>query len=408
MHAIGPRAVSKTVLLRLNRLPTPAADVARAVAILGEQPGLAALAELAGTDEPLAADTIEALVRAEILRAEEPLGFVHPLVRDAVYFELPAARRGLAHARAARLLADLAAAPERIAAQLMLAPPRGDAWVVERLQEAARIAVERGAPDAALAHLQRAQAEPPAPEWRAALTLELGVAAEFVRGAPAAEALAAAHASLTDPHARGLAALMLARTLLFMEHPGEAMTVVEAARAELGDAQADLDLALRAVQIVGVFFGVADPAILDGLAAWRAGPRSQAPGAKTLTAITSLAVAVVGDVHEAAALAGESLRGDEMPQFDRGTFTVLPATVLAMNEPAPPNRNGGASALSARRGSVLDAIGIDLWGGYAALWPATWRSRSPAPRRRWRARRCSAAPATRIWRIVRVPRPRLA
>ena len=184
MHAIGPRAVSKTVLLRLHRLPAPAADVARAVAMLGEQPGLPAIAELAGADEAAAAGTIAALVRAEILRADEPLGFVHPLVRDAVYFELPAARRGLAHARAARLLADLGAAPERIAAQLMLAPPRGDAWVVERLREAARIAVERGAPDAALSHLQRAQAEPPAPELRAALTLELGVAAEFVRGRP--------------------------------------------------------------------------------------------------------------------------------------------------------------------------------------------------------------------------------
>ena len=93
--------------------------------------------------------------------------FVHPLVRDAVYLELPAARRGLEHARAARLLAELGASPERIAAQLMLAPPRADAWVVERLREAAAIAIERGAPDAALAHLQRAQAEPPAP--RAAL-----------------------------------------------------------------------------------------------------------------------------------------------------------------------------------------------------------------------------------------------
>ena len=28
----------------------------------------------------------------------------------------------------------------------MLAPPRGDAWVVERLREAAAIAIERGAP----------------------------------------------------------------------------------------------------------------------------------------------------------------------------------------------------------------------------------------------------------------------
>ena len=156
MRAIGPRAVSRTVLLRLARLPAPAADVARAVAVLGEQPGLPAIARAGGVDEAVAAETIDALVRAEILRADEPLGFVHPLVRDAVYFELPAARRGLEHERAARLLDELGAAPERIAAQLMLAPPRGDAWVVERLREAAAISIERGAPDAALAHLQRA------------------------------------------------------------------------------------------------------------------------------------------------------------------------------------------------------------------------------------------------------------
>ena len=128
--------------------------MARAVAVLGEQPGLEAIAALAGVEEGAAAEAVDALVRAEILRADEPLGFVHPLVRDAVYGELPAARRGLEHARAARLLHDLGASPERIAAQLMPAPPRGDAWVVERLREAAAIAVERGAPEAALAHLR--------------------------------------------------------------------------------------------------------------------------------------------------------------------------------------------------------------------------------------------------------------
>ena len=179
VRAIGPRAVSRTVLLRLARLPAPAAVVARAIAVLGEQPGLRAIAALAG-GEGEAAEAIDALVRAEILRPDE--AFVHPLVRDAVYGELPAARRGLEHARAARLLFDLGAWPERIAAQLMPAPPRADAWVVERLREAAAIAVERGAPEAALSHLQRAQAEPPAPELRSALTLELGAAAEFVRG----------------------------------------------------------------------------------------------------------------------------------------------------------------------------------------------------------------------------------
>ena len=138
--------------------------------MLGEQPGLPAIAALAGVDEGAAAEAVDALVRAEILRADEPLGFVHPLVRDAVYGELPAARRGLEHARAARLLAELGAVAR---ADRRAAHPRAarapTPWVVERLREAAAIAVERGAPEAALAHLQRAQAEPPAPELRSRL-----------------------------------------------------------------------------------------------------------------------------------------------------------------------------------------------------------------------------------------------
>ena len=368
VRAIGPRAVSRTVLLRLARLPAPAAEVARAVAVLGEQPGLPAIAQLSGADEATAAETIAALVRAEILRADEPLGFVHPLVRDAIYFELPAARRGLEHERAARLLDALNASPERIAAQLMLAPPRGDAWVVERLRAAASIAIERGAPDAALSHLQRAQAEPPALQLRSELTLELGAAAEFVRGTAAAETLAQAHAGLTDPGARGMAAVMLARTLLFMENPARAMTVVDEARAE--QPEEDIELALRAIRIVGVFFGAADPVHLADVEAWRLGPRSEGPGAKTLTAITALAVAVLlGEWRESRALAVEALTGEEMPAFDRGTFTCLPAAVLAMAEPADAEPEWERiRALAGRRGSVLDAIGADLWGGLGAIW----------------------------------------
>jgi hypothetical protein len=148
------------------------------------------------------------------------------------------------------------------------------------------------------------------------------------------------------------------------------MTVVAAALAELPETEADLDLALRAIRIVGVFFGVADPAILAELDAWRLGPRSQGPGAKTLTAITTLAVAVLlGEATEATALAEESLEGDEMPVFDRGTFTCLPAAVLAMNDPATAEREWQRiRALAGRRGSVLDAIGADLWGGLGAIW----------------------------------------
>ena len=119
---VGPRAVSRTVLLRLARLPPDVVPVARAVAVLGDGAGLPAVATVARTDEHRVAMAARALAGAEILRAEAPLGFVHPLVRDAVYHDLSAAERELLHERAARALVDLAAAPELVAAQLLAAP----------------------------------------------------------------------------------------------------------------------------------------------------------------------------------------------------------------------------------------------------------------------------------------------
>jgi DNA-binding SARP family transcriptional activator len=60
VRAIGPRAVSRTVLPRLARMSESTVAVARAAAILGEQPGLPALAEVAGTDEAEAAAAVAA------------------------------------------------------------------------------------------------------------------------------------------------------------------------------------------------------------------------------------------------------------------------------------------------------------------------------------------------------------
>jgi predicted ATPase len=109
---VGPRAVSRTVLLRLRRLPEEAAAVAQAVATLGDEPRLPLVAELAGLGDRAVADASTALVRADILRPDPPLGFVHPLVRDAVYHDLAPAERELRHARAAELL-RAAGAPRR-------------------------------------------------------------------------------------------------------------------------------------------------------------------------------------------------------------------------------------------------------------------------------------------------------
>ena len=53
---IGPRAVSRTVLLRLARLPDEAVSVASAVAVLGESADLPAVAALAELTEQQVAD----------------------------------------------------------------------------------------------------------------------------------------------------------------------------------------------------------------------------------------------------------------------------------------------------------------------------------------------------------------
>ena len=69
-YEIGPQAVSRTVLLRLARLPADAVAVARALAVLGDGAGLPVTARLADLDECSVADATVALAEAEILRVE--------------------------------------------------------------------------------------------------------------------------------------------------------------------------------------------------------------------------------------------------------------------------------------------------------------------------------------------------
>src|SRR5262249_29479543 len=151
---IGPRAVSHTVLLRLARLSDEALAVARAIAVLGDGAPLPVTAALAGLDEQRVADATRALVRAEILRAEPPLGFVHQLVREAVYRELPPAERGLQHERAAAVLAGLGAAPELVAAHLLGVPSRANPEVAAALRSAGWAARLRGDSESAMAYLR--------------------------------------------------------------------------------------------------------------------------------------------------------------------------------------------------------------------------------------------------------------
>jgi tetratricopeptide (TPR) repeat protein len=375
VRAIGPRAVARTVGLRLNRLPAPAVTVARAVAVLGEQPGLAAVAELAGVDEPSAARAVQALARAEILRADETLGFVHPLVRDAVYGELTAPERALEHERAARLLAGLDATPERVAAQLLLAPPRGDPWVVTRLREAAHLALRRGAPDAAMRLLERAQAEPPPAEQQAALAFELGGSAAYLRGPAGVEPLRQAYSGLTDPAERARAAIRLSHLLLFVRSPAEGVELASRASEELPDRLDDFRDGLRTIRLVGAAFGAVDPSEFRALDDVRRGPRGIGPGARALTAMSALAVALTcGPAAEASALAREAFSAG-LEAFEITAPIALGSTALALGEPTEGLQAIRAYAEHARRqGEILASIGAELWGGITHIWAGDLRA----------------------------------
>ncbi len=366
---IGPRAVARTVRLRLARLSPLAGAVARAVAVLGAQPGLPAIAALAGTDEPAAAEALRALVRAEILRAHEPLGFVHPLIREAIYAELPSPARALEHERAARILAQLGASAERVAAQLLLTPPRADPWVVARLRQAADEALRRGAPDAAMRLLERAQAEPPPPDQMAALALELGGSAAYLRGPAGVEPLRRAYAELTDPTERGRAAIALSHLLLFVRSPQEGVELAQQASTELPAGLGDLHDGLRAVRLVGAAFGAVDPAEFRSLDDVRRGPRGTGPGARALTAMTALALALTcGPAAEASALAREAFSAG-LDAIELTAPIALGTAALGLGDPAEGLVAIGRYAdFARRRGEILSSIGADLWGGIAQLW----------------------------------------
>jgi len=196
---IGPAPVSRSLTLTLARLGDDATRVARSVAVLGDDAQPVHIARLARLSLASAVEAADALARAGVFARADRAAFAHPILRAAVYEELEPGERRLAHHTAACVQAEYGAAPERIAAHLAAAQPAGDAWAVESLATAARTALARGAPAVAAGFLRRALDEPPPPQSRANLLMELG-RAEAAAGDPAAPGhLRGALALLDDP-----------------------------------------------------------------------------------------------------------------------------------------------------------------------------------------------------------------
>jgi predicted ATPase len=85
LRELGARAGLRAVSLRLARLPPEATALAQAVAVLGDDADPRQAAALAELDEHVASEAATALGSVDILRPGAPFGFVHPLIRAAVY-----------------------------------------------------------------------------------------------------------------------------------------------------------------------------------------------------------------------------------------------------------------------------------------------------------------------------------
>jgi len=374
VRSVGPRAVSRTVAARLARLHPEALATARAVAILGDGIAVGVAARFAGLDERRLAEATGPLARADILQPEPPLGFVHPLVADAVVATLAPGERELQHARAALLLFETHAPAQQIAGHIVRAPAQAEPWVVGVLRDAAQTAMQRGAPESASAFLRRALDEPPPADERAELLLELGLAEALSNGRGAVEHLRGALAALVDPHQRVLAAAALGRTLMFTGRAEAGAEVATGVAAEMDEAHGDLRDQLLGFAHMTAWF---DERAVDAPGATRAlrdriPRRGAAAGPRLIAASTSWAWTCEPGPRDACVeLASAALAEGWLLEVDNGFLFVPPVLVLALAErPEAVTHLEEGLARAHRRGSLFAIGGMRLWS--AAV--RTWRS----------------------------------
>jgi tetratricopeptide (TPR) repeat protein len=164
----APGSLSAAIADRLGFATGPVREVLRAAALLGVDFAVPDLAIVLGRG---VADLIPAVdeARAAGVLAESGhgLGFRHPLIRAALYDEMPVPVRAAWHRDAGRALAEAGAAADRVARQLLQAArgPAGpaepmDEWILDWLTRAADLLVGQ-APQVAAELLEWAVAGSP-------------------------------------------------------------------------------------------------------------------------------------------------------------------------------------------------------------------------------------------------------
>jgi DNA-binding CsgD family transcriptional regulator len=381
LAAIVPESVRHSALARLSRLPRSARRLAQSLSVLAEDTNLKQASDLAGLRPRRAVGALDQLEAAGIATYRDRIAFNHPLIRSAIYAELPQLDRQLAHEKAARLLVRDGASPEKVAAHLLVCEPAGEEWVVSKLWEAAGRARSAGSPASAVRYLRRALGEPPASDVRAELLLELGTAEAALGDAAAVDHLEAAVAAACGRSLRAEALYELGR----VHRTGGAL--VEAAHAfERGlDLGHDLGGALR-IRLAGGLAACAD--LHTDVPAASSPPAGAQPGAAlaecAFRGLLAAEPAVeVGSIAAKAVADGDLLDGEgpDGPSFQNALGVLVwagcfddadPAIDEAMHRAASSGSPAQTASVLYRRGMMrffqgrlTDAIG-DAIGALAA------------------------------------------
>jgi DNA-binding CsgD family transcriptional regulator/tetratricopeptide (TPR) repeat protein len=300
---IVPRGVANAVLLRLTRLPDPAAALARVLSALGDGARIgdaAELAEMGGADVEAA---IAALVSVGVMESGGTVRFTHPILRSAIYGDLSPAERERLHRAAAAILRDRGASAGQVAAHVMHTEPAADPGAAALLREAAGYAMTLGDAPSAAALLTRALAEPPAESDREGVLLELGQALARAGAPEAIESLTEIVERGEDTIAIAAAAIELSGMLFFGGHQADAAAILLRAQARIpaGDpAREPLEVTLLGIHYTSASaHDEAKAAIVD-----RHQPDRSARGALPAATLVTLAMDEVMHVGSAAA-AGE-------------------------------------------------------------------------------------------------------
>ena len=165
----APSSLSAAIADRLGFVAGPVREVLRAAALLGAEFAVRDLAIVLGRSVPdLIPAVDEACAVGVLAESGHGLGFRHPLIRAALYDDMPTPVRAAWHRDAGRALAEAGASADRVARQLLRATgePGGpaepvDEWMLNWLARSADQLVGR-APGVAAELLTRAVAGSPA------------------------------------------------------------------------------------------------------------------------------------------------------------------------------------------------------------------------------------------------------